>query len=112
MQSSCFKNIADDKEWVTKKTGYLADWDLAPFKNAEANLIKLDAEVSDYNNFTEQQIRVTAVNEGLSDSREIYEKKVISVYGVMIGNCPNFISNTGDTHQLTANVAPIDATNK
>lgn len=30
----------------------------------------------------------------------------------MIGNCPNFILNTGETHQLTANVAPIDATDK
>ena len=30
----------------------------------------------------------------------------------MIGNCPNFILNAGDTHQLTANVAPFDATDK
>ncbi|MEX2428817.1 MAG: hypothetical protein WD577_11275 [Bacteroidales bacterium] len=55
-----FKNIADDKEWVTKKPRYLADWDLAPFKNAEAQLINLDAEISDDNNFTSQHIRVTA----------------------------------------------------
>lgn len=39
------------------------------------------------------------------------KKKVISVYGITIGNCPTTILKTGDTHQLTANVAPADADN-
>lgn len=31
------------------------------------------------------------------------------VYGVTIGDCPGYIMETGNTHQLSANVAPSDA---
>lgn len=57
-------------------------------------------------------IKATAQG-GFSDSCIInVVEKVISVYGITIGNCPNTILQTGDTHQLSANVAPIDANNK
>jgi hypothetical protein len=38
--------------------------------------------------------------------------KIISVYGATIGGCPWSILQTGDTHQLTANVAPENATDR
>jgi hypothetical protein len=36
--------------------------------------------------------------------------RTISVYGVSIGECPQYILETGMTHQLIAHVAPPDAT--
>ena len=38
--------------------------------------------------------------------------EIISVYGITIGNCPSSLLYTGDTHELIANVAPENATNK
>lgn len=36
----------------------------------------------------------------------------ISVYGVSLGDCPQYILETRSTYQLTANLAPVDATNQ
>lgn len=55
-------------------------------------------------------VKVSLVNGEFSDSCEIHvEKKIISVYGLTVGNCPNTILETGDTLRLFANVAPPDA---
>lgn len=40
---------------------------------------------------------------------EVYRTEV-AVYGVSIGDCPRYAMETGNTHQLTAKVAPADAT--
>lgn len=55
-------------------------------------------------------IIVTTTDGGFSDECRLnVVAKVISVYGVTIGECPNYILETGSTHQLIANVAPAEA---
>lgn len=85
-------------------------------KNVVWELISGDAVTINENGLIEAieegtaKIKVTTVDGGFADSCEvIVKKKVISVYGVLIGNCPNFILQAGETHQLIANVAPLDA---
>lgn len=56
-------------------------------------------------------ITVTSNDGGFRDECSlIIEDRMISVYGVTIGDCPGYILETGKTHQLKANVAPPDAT--
>lgn len=56
-------------------------------------------------------ISVTTAEGGYSAECQLnVVAEVISVYGVTIGDCPGYILETGNTHQLTANVAPVDAT--
>ncbi len=58
-------------------------------------------------------IAVTTNEGDFTDSCQINAKiEVVSVYGVAIADCPWFILQTGDTHQLKANVAPFDATDR
>lgn len=61
----------------------------------------------------EGYVTITATSNDGGFSSECFffiEGQEISVYGVSIGGCPNFVMETGNTHQLTANVAPPDAT--
>jgi len=55
-----FKNLKADKEWVNEEPVYLGDWDLVLFKNSDANLILLEANVSTDDNFTSKHIRIVA----------------------------------------------------
>ena len=58
-------------------------------------------------------ITVTTNDGGFTDVCELEVKhQVIPVYGITIGDCPTGLLQTGDTHQLTANVAPENATDK
>ncbi len=58
-------------------------------------------------------ITVTTRDGGFTDACEINARiEIISVYGLTIGGCPTTLLNTGDTHQLIANVAPENATDK
>jgi len=58
-------------------------------------------------------ITVTTRDGGFTDACEITtDIERISVYGLTISGCPVGLLQTGDTHQLTANVAPEDATDK
>ena len=56
-------------------------------------------------------ISVTSNDGGFRDECGlIFEEQLVSVYGVTIGDCPDYVLETGNTHQLKANVAPPDAT--
>ncbi len=55
-----FKELKANKEWVTEKPVYLADWDLSLFENSNANLISFEADVSTDDNFTSKHIRISA----------------------------------------------------
>ena len=58
-------------------------------------------------------ISVTTSDGGFKDLCQIdVVPRIISVYGVTIGECPQYVLETGDTHQLIANVAPPDATDR
>ncbi|MDX1285355.1 MAG: Ig-like domain-containing protein, partial [Draconibacterium sp.] len=58
-------------------------------------------------------ITVTTNEGGYSEICNIVVQiEIISVYGVTIGDCPWSILQTGDIHQLIANVAPGDATDR
>ena len=56
-------------------------------------------------------ISVTTSDGGFKDECQVrVVKEIISVYGVTIGDCPQYVLQAGNTHQLIANVAPADAT--
>lgn len=58
-------------------------------------------------------ITVTTFQGGLKDSCEIeVAAEAIAVYGITISDCPSSILQAGSTHQLVANVAPANATDK
>ena len=56
-------------------------------------------------------ITLSSVDGGFTDECLVnVVSEIISVYGVTIGNCPGYILQAGNTHQLLANVAPANAT--
>jgi hypothetical protein len=58
-------------------------------------------------------ITVTTNEGGFATTCQINSKiEVVSVYGITIGDCPWTILQAGNTHQLIANVAPENATDR
>ena len=58
-------------------------------------------------------ISATSKEGGFTATCQISSKlEVVSVYGITIGDCPWTILQAGNTHQLIANVAPANATDR
>ena len=58
-------------------------------------------------------IAVTTSDGGFKDECQVHVvQEIISVYGVTIGDCPQYVLEAGNTHQLIALVAPPDATDR
>lgn len=93
-------------------SGYLNSTNNIQIENFTINGTELtDENIEEYFEIECDMIENLTVNDSLIVKECVIDTthQVIHVYGVTIGDCPTTILETGDIHQLLANVAPPDA---